>query len=248
MEFGTIKSIIKKPTSAVDNDPLAMDDMENTPNPFDSNDELDIGMDDAPPAADDKMSELLQRLSSVRAEIDSIFADMGYGEFDDGEFDDGEMEGGEFDDSEFDFGDGVEGQDGEFTDDPNSFDDGEFDDSEFDFGDENAPPTDDEFGFGDEGEGEFQDDVDGDPDFQGNIRTVAGANLVYKRKGEDGNYEELWVFNIGEDMKQESRLRRAILAGTDIVPNQRESEDGSQREETWSVGNVQYLKLTGIPN
>lgn len=245
MEFGTIKSIIKKPDPAqsVDGDDFSQDPSE-LEFPTDG---VELTGDEPSfdePSFDepaDKMTELLQRLTLVRDEIDKIFSDMGYDEFESMSDDDDE-----FQDSDFDFdsgeGDGEEG---------------------FDFDAENATDTEtgdefsddnefgDEFGgeFGDDDAGEFApDEMEGDPDFQGNIRTVAGANLVFKRKGEDGNYEELWVYNIGEDMKKESQIRRAILAGTDIVPNRRESEDGIQQEETWSAGNVQYLKLTGLPN
>lgn len=88
-----------------------------------------------------------------------------------------------------------------------------------------------------------------DPNFQGIIRTVKGANLVYKRQMPDGTYTELWLFNIGNDLKQESITKRAILAGTDIEPSSAEqSQDGKQNMETWSAGNVQFLSLTGIPS
>lgn len=102
-----------------------------------------------------------------------------------------------------------------------------------------------------EGE-EFEDDGDfgeeeEDPDFQGDIRTVRGANLVFKRKTEDGNFEELWIYNVGKDIKHETKVRRAILAGTDINPSTQESEDGEQRATTTTTGNVQFLHITGLP-
>lgn len=87
-----------------------------------------------------------------------------------------------------------------------------------------------------------------DPNFQGEIRTVTGANLVYKRQDDGGTYEELWIYNVGDDVKAEVQIRRAILAGTDILPSSRESEDGTQQADTYTVGNVQFLKLTGLPN
>ena len=229
MEFGTIKSIMKKPEQSVGADTPELDkELDFGADEFGTD---DLGVDDL--GDGDKMSELLQRLSAVRDEIDSIFADMGYGDFGDDEFDD-------------EFGDDAGFDPSEFEDEPA--------DDEFDFNFDNGEADDGvggegEFSFDDETPSDFRGEEEtGDPDFQGNIRTVAGANLVYKRKGEDGNFEELWIYNIGEDMKKESKIRRAVLAGTDIVPNQRESEDGSQHEETWSVGNVQYLKLTGLPN
>lgn len=95
------------------------------------------------------------------------------------------------------------------------------------------------------GEEEQQEE---DPDFQGVIRTVTGACLVYKRKTEDGTFEELWLFNIGKNMRNEVKIRRAILAGTDIGPQDIASEDGTQEVETTTVGNVQFLRITGLPN
>ena len=95
------------------------------------------------------------------------------------------------------------------------------------------------------GDEEESDDSD---DFQGSIRTVAGANLVYKRKDSDGNYQELWIYNVGDDVQQEIKTRKAILSGTDIVPSQRESEDGTQTAETNTMGNIQFLKISGLPN
>lgn len=84
-------------------------------------------------------------------------------------------------------------------------------------------------------------------DFQGNIRTVRGANLVFKRKTEDGNFEELWVYNVGNDMKRETQIRRAILSGTDIDPTSQSSKEGEQYAETSSMGNVQFLHIVGLP-
>ncbi len=98
---------------------------------------------------------------------------------------------------------------------------------------------------------EDADDITGegedDGDFQGEIRTVRGANLVFKRKMDDGNYEELWIYNIGNDIKRETQIRRAILAGTDVDPGAQESKDGTQRADTTSAGNVQFLHIVGLP-
>lgn len=107
----------------------------------------------------------------------------------------------------------------------------------------------DELGLGDDGLGGLDDEApQEDPDFQGVIRTVQGACLVYKRKGEEGTFEELWIYNIGKNMRNEMKIRRAILAGTDIQPNDVSSQDGTQRVENTTVGNVQYLRITGLPN
>ena len=100
-------------------------------------------------------------------------------------------------------------------------------------------------------DGEDQEELDlGEPEdtnFQGEIRTVKGANLVYKRKSHDGNYDELWIYNVGNDIKRETQIRRAILAGTDIDPGKQESQDGSQRADTTTTGNVQFLSIVGLP-
>ncbi len=97
---------------------------------------------------------------------------------------------------------------------------------------------------------DFTNDLEAEeehPDFQGEIRTVRGANLVYKRKTDEGNFEELWIYNVGNDIKRETQIRRAVLAGTDIDPSAQESADGSQRSETTTTGNVQFLHITGLP-
>lgn len=239
MRFGTLQSIQQQPEREEDDEldfempgdeaglgPEEFDDSEFDDSEF--NNEFDDDVEDL----EQSENHVADRLMALRAEIDDILADMGYGE--DSEFDADEFDGeGEFDDEfsddEFNFDDEVdkEGDGEDFFDEPQLV------------GDEAA---------GDDEAPEGLDMEEEDPNFQGNIRTVAGANLVYKRKEEDGNYEELWIYNVGNDIKKETQIRRAILAGTDIVPSQRESEDGTQRAETFTVGNVQYLKISGLPN
>lgn len=99
-----------------------------------------------------------------------------------------------------------------------------------------------------EGVGADVEEGEEDSDFQGVIRTVKGANLVYKRQNPDGTFTELWIQNIGKDMKRESEIRRAILAGTDIPPTKETSDDGSQTSELTTMGNVQFLKIDGLPS
>jgi hypothetical protein len=99
----------------------------------------------------------------------------------------------------------------------------------------------------------FDDAVEGDdewddPDKQGVIRAIPNTHLVYKRQQEDGTFDELWHYNIGDDFKKELKIRRAILAGTDIPINRMKSPDGSQTYELWTVGNGQMLKIQGLPN
>jgi hypothetical protein len=95
---------------------------------------------------------------------------------------------------------------------------------------------------------EEEEGTDGDPDFQGVIRTVTGACLVYKRKTDEGTFEELWVYNVGKNMRNEVKTRRAILAGTDIPAQSVSSEDGTQECETTTIGNAQFLRVFGLPN
>lgn len=102
------------------------------------------------------------------------------------------------------------------------------------------------FGSNQDQEGDVGTDEEGDQDFQGNIRTIRGACLVYKRKTQNGNYDELWIYNVGDDLKKETIVRKAILAGTDIDPNTQQSDDGSQKARTYTVGNVQYLNISGL--
>lgn len=234
MKFGTLTSIEK--SSSDDNNEF---DATRTYSELDNDemyDQVDTDSDKDP------LQAILDKLVDIKIEIDAILNDMGYGsdqEFDDEGFDDEELDDEHFDDEEFD--DDELDDDHEFDDeeldDEHEFDDEELDNDEYEFDDSDledesaSAPTDDE-----------------DPNFQGNIRTVAGANLVYKRKEDDGNYEELWIYNVGNDIKKEMQIRRAILAGTDIVPSQTESEDGTQHSETYTIGNVQYLKITGLPN
>lgn len=126
-------------------------------------------------------------------------------------------------------------------------DDG-FDEEDLDTEDldaEDLDGLDSEEGLGDPEEEQEEEDSD----FQGVIRTVPGACLVYKRKDEQNNYEELWVYNVGgRDMRPEIKVRNSILAGTDIDPKTQRSQDGQQTCDTTTVGNVQFLHIRGLLN
>ncbi|MDE1830558.1 MAG: hypothetical protein KGI25_09565 [Thaumarchaeota archaeon] len=80
------------------------------------------------------------------------------------------------------------------------------------------------------------------------IRTVKGAHLVYKRKNEEGTFDELWVFGTGGDMENSLKVRRAILAGTDIPPRATKSQNGAQSYTLKTLGNGQILHIKGLPN
>ena len=92
------------------------------------------------------------------------------------------------------------------------------------------------------------DDEDEDPNRQGVIRTIKNAHLVFKRKTPDGNFEELWIYKTGERIRNEINVRRAILAGTDIPQGKNVSPDGTQRYTLWTLRNVQYMHITGLPD
>lgn len=126
------------------------------------------------------------------------------------------------------------------------FDDEYFHNFDDDFESDFSPDFDDSYDYYDGFDSEEEDQED--PNFQGSIRSIRGAALVYKRQQPDGNYEELWIYNVGDDIKQETMIRRAILSGTDIAPNKQMSKDGSQKAITDTMGNVQFLKITGLPN
>jgi hypothetical protein len=158
--------------------------------------------------------------------------------------------------------------DSEFSDDFDSdMEDDEFSDDFDDDGLEDDLSDDDEqFGSDDEFSDEFEDDsLDGEDDefeddeggfgeesqdqnYQGNVRSIPGAFLVYKREAEDSTFEELWLYNVGKDIKHEMKLRRAILDGTDISPQTGRSKDNTQTAKLTSLGNVQFLNLFGLPN
>lgn len=94
-----------------------------------------------------------------------------------------------------------------------------------------------------------QEEIDAQPpDRQGVIRQVDNAHLVYKRQMEDGGFEELWVYNIGDKIDDALTIRRAILAGTDIPRGHTRSEDGQQTYTLTTMGNAQLLHITGLSN
>lgn len=87
-----------------------------------------------------------------------------------------------------------------------------------------------------------------DPNRQGTIRRVKNAHLVYKRQSDDGTFEELWIYKQGDKFDDELEIRRDILAGTDIPVNKTQSDDKRQQSDTWTSGNVQMLRITGLTN
>jgi hypothetical protein len=155
-------------------------------------------------------------------------------------------------DSLLDIEDDDEFEDEDFDDEfEDEFEDESDDDFDDDFDDELGDDDDfedDEFGGDDFVEDdEFAEDVPTNPNKEGMIRTVKGAYLVYKRATPESDFEELWIYNMG-NVKSQTRIRNAILAGTDIDPVSLRSPDNEQTADIWSKGNVQYLHVTGLPN
>lgn len=95
---------------------------------------------------------------------------------------------------------------------------------------------------------ELESDEDQPRNKMGIIRRVKNAHLVFKRLTPDGLYEELWAFNIDNNLRDELEIKQNILAGTDIPPNKVSSPDGQQKFDIWTLGNAQLMHITGLPN
>jgi hypothetical protein len=93
-----------------------------------------------------------------------------------------------------------------------------------------------------------QDHKKEDDDKQGIIRTIKNAHLLYKRQDGDGTYVELWVYNISKGIHDEFKIRNAILDGTDIETKTGASPDNKQKFELWTIGERQFIQITGLPN
>lgn len=91
-----------------------------------------------------------------------------------------------------------------------------------------------------------EDENEDENNYEGLVRNVKGAYLVYKRENIDGTYDEMWVYNI-DDVKKATLIRREILAGTDIDPKTLRSPDGEQTAKIDTVGNAQFLIISGLP-
>jgi hypothetical protein len=95
---------------------------------------------------------------------------------------------------------------------------------------------------------EISNQASEDPDRQGVIRSVKGARLVYKRQCPDGTFEELWIYNSGKQLRDELKIRQAIVADTDIIPGKMRSADGSQSYSCSTMGNAELIQLVGLQN
>ena len=96
------------------------------------------------------------------------------------------------------------------------------------------------------------DNPEDDPDRQGTIRTVADAHLVYKRRNENNQFTELWVYKENKLLKNNSKIYDAILAGTDIPKALKHSPDGSQTVNIWEIGpptnTLVFVEIEGLQN
>ena len=96
------------------------------------------------------------------------------------------------------------------------------------------------------------DDLDPDteeaPRYDGIVRAIKGTYLVSKKEQPDETYTEVWVYNVGDEFEDEANIRKSILSATDIDPTKNFSEDGSQEAVMKTVGNVQFLTLSGLPD
>ncbi len=106
---------------------------------------------------------------------------------------------------------------------------------------------------------EFPDEENGasdaqveDPDRQGYIRTVPNAHLIYKRKDQNHQYTELWVYKRDSNKTATLTIYDAIISGTDIPRGDSSSEDGSQTVSTWEIGPIDntvcYVEIKGLSN
>lgn len=84
--------------------------------------------------------------------------------------------------------------------------------------------------------------------YEGIVRAVKGAYLVSKKQQPDETYTEVWMYNVGKKFDDEANIRKSILSYTDIDPARNFSEDGSQEAVLTTVGNVQFLTVTGLPD
>ncbi len=95
---------------------------------------------------------------------------------------------------------------------------------------------------------QYGNDANEDQERQGNVRYVKDAHLVSRRQTDDGKFDELWIFNTKDQAPRRSDyIISDILKGTDIPANEISSDDGSQDYLIWNVGNIQMVKVRGLP-
>lgn len=188
-----------------------------------------------------KFLQELVRFNRIGDEEDRPEDDL----LDDPESDDPELDTphDEFDDSDADIVSDLDTDGTEDTPPPNA-EGNEFGDAEEDLTGEDHESEEDQGLEGEMGEGEPTEPED--PDRQGLIRTVNKAHMIYKRKTDDGTYDEMWMYNVS-NLRDNISVRKAILAGTDIPPNRSQSPDGSQSYELWTAGNAEMMLIKGLP-
>ena len=190
-------------------------------------------------------------------ELDALDIDMDVGkefmamirakddEFDDEEFDDEDDDQplfAEYDPDEDEEDDEDDLSDEEFDRLLNSSKD---DDSELDLDDEDELDSDEEYS---DDEEDFDSEEETESKYEGVVRAVKGAYLVSKKRQPDETFTEVWMYNVGQKYDDEANIRKSILSYTDIDPAKNFSEDGSQEVNLKTVGNVQFLTITGLPD
>lgn len=87
-----------------------------------------------------------------------------------------------------------------------------------------------------------------EPIYDGIVRAIKGAYLVSRKEQPDETFTEVWIYNVDNKYETEANIRKAIISGTDIDPKSNVSEDKSQEAIYTTVGNVQFLTITGLPS
>lgn len=82
---------------------------------------------------------------------------------------------------------------------------------------------------------------------QGVIRRVDKAHLIKKTKNDGGLFDELWVYNTTDNMRDSLNIKKEILSATDIAPNTNSSEDGSQKYSMHTMGDMTYIEIMNLP-
>lgn len=118
-------------------------------------------------------------------------------------------------------------------------------DFEFDLNDENDQEK-DEFKL--DLNDEKPDSFSNSESDEGILRTVPKASMIYKREQQDGTFEEMWIYNTTKDNRRDQQIYNNIVSGSDIPQGGSQSEDKTQGVETWAIGNVKMVLLTGLTN
>lgn len=81
--------------------------------------------------------------------------------------------------------------------------------------------------------------------YEGELRHVKGAKLLWKIKDDDGSYTERWMYH-ARNLEELIDGKRRILVGTDIHPSKNRSPDGSQSFAVEQYGEIVWMTITGV--